>query len=233
MTHKLRRLKNDLSNLLQNKVKIVSFLLLFSMLNVSVLHAAKPVNKVLDKFFQKTQTMQANFVQTVSNTRGKLIERSIGSLVLSRPDKFILNYNSPAEQQYISNGQTIWIYDLELEQVSIKELDATIGESPALLLSSNADVYKHYDVQNLAVQQGEPYRWIELKAQKEEMTFERVLLAFKDTVLTQMKMYDSFGQVTVLKFSDIQINKHFALKKFNFIAPEGVDVIGNHVIKSQ
>lgn len=184
-------------------------------------------NKTLDQFFQLTQSMQTNFEQTIKNTRGKVLEQSIGSLILSRPDKFILEYTSPAEQKYISNGKTIWIYDIELEQISIKVLDEGIGDSPALLLSSNENVYKHYEVSDIKFNKPDDYQWVQLLAKKEEMTFERVLLAFKGSTLMQMIMFDSFGQVTELKFSNIQINRPFSLRRFNFVPPEGVDVIGS------
>ncbi len=199
---------------------LISLFFLFALMNSAY------ANKSLDQFFQQTQSMQANFEQTVTNKRGKLLEQSSGNLVISRPDKFILAYQSPAEQKYISNGQTIWIYDVELEQVSIKELDESIGDSPALLLSSNTNVYKHYNVTDLKYKKTGNYTWIQLQAKKEEMTFEKVLLAFKGSKLMRMIMHDSFGQITSLKFSDIQINKHFSLRQFNFSAPEGVDVIG-------
>ena len=202
---------------------IKHFIYLF--LFFSLIHSAY-ANKSLDQFFQQTQSMQANFEQKVTNTRGKVLEQSSGNLVISRPDKFILAYKSPAEQKYISNGQTIWIYDVELEQVSIKKLDESIGDSPALLLSSNSNVYKHYNVTDLPYKKTDNYSWIQLQAKKEEMTFEKVLLAFKGSLLMGMTMYDSFGQITRLKFSDIHINKHFSRQQFNFSAPEGVDVIG-------
>ena len=156
---------------------------------------------------------------------------SSGKLILSRPDKFILEYTSPAEQKYISNGKTIWIYDVELEQVSIKVLDEGIGDSPALLLSSNSNVYKHYEVSDVKLKTPDNYQWVQLLAKKEEMTFERVLLAFKGSTLMQMTMHDSFGQITDLKFSNIQVNKPFSYRQFNFVAPEGVDVIGSTSVK--
>ncbi|MCU7799166.1 MAG: outer membrane lipoprotein chaperone LolA [gamma proteobacterium symbiont of Lucinoma myriamae] len=203
------------------KISFLFFFFLLCILNPAL------ANKILDQFFQNTQSMQTEFEQTIKDTRGKVIEQSIGSLILSRPDKFMLEYTSPAEQKYISNGKTIWIYDVELEQVSIKELDESIGDSPALLLTSNTNVYKHYDVSDIKLKKNDGYQWVRLRAKKEEMTFEKVLLAFKGSILIQMIMYDSFGQITELKFSHIQINKPFALRQFNFVPPEDVDVIGS------
>lgn len=185
------------------------------------------VNKTLEQFYQSTQSLQAGFDQTIRNTRGKIIEKSIGSLILSRPDKFILEYTEPAEQKYISNGKTIWIYDVELEQVNIKNIDEGIGDSPALLLSSNANIYNHYVVSDVKVAHSDGLDWVQLLAREPEMTFEKVLLAFKGKVLMQMTMHDSFGQITDLKFSKIQVNKTFANRKFNFVPPDDVDVIGS------
>lgn len=184
-------------------------------------------NTLLDQFYQRTQSMQADFEQTVRNTQGKSLEQSKGQIIISRPDKFILNYMTPAEQQYISNGKTIWIYDVELEQVSIKSLDEGVGDSPALLLSSNTNVYKHYRVEDVMVNKSEGYKWVQLVAKAPEMTFERVLLAFKDHTLMLMRMHDSFGHITELRFSNIQINKPFSNQQFNFLPPDGVDVIGS------
>ncbi len=203
------------------KTSFSLFLFLFCIIN--------PVqaNKTLDQFFQSTQSMQTDFEQTIQNTRGKILEQSTGNLILSRPDKFILEYTLPAEQKYVSNGKTLWIYDVELEQVSIKALDENIGDSPALLLSSNTNVYKHYDVRDVKLKKADDYQWVQLRAKKEEMSFEQVLLAFKGSKLMQMIMYDSFGQITDLKFSNVQVNKPFSLRQFNFVVPEGVDVIGS------
>ena len=196
------------------------------LLPTSTVVAAMQTNAALDQFYQRTQSMQADFEQSIHNTQGRKIEQSAGTLIFSRPDKFILDYKTPDEQKYISNGKNIWIYDVELEQVSIKPLDDNMGDSPALLLSSNSNVYKHYKVDDVIVGSSDDYQWVQLASRAPEMTFERVLLAFKDNILMKMRMYDSFGQITELKFTNIEINKPFANRQFNFEPPEGVDVIG-------
>ncbi len=190
------------------------------------LSAANLQNTRLNEFFQRTQSFQADFDQTVRNSRGKILEQSHGNLILSRPDKFILDYQIPVEQQYISNGKTLWIYDVELEQVNIKPLDESLGDSPALLLSSNNNLYKFYRIKNITMNKPDGLNWIELKAMSEDMTFDRVQLAFKDHILMSMRMYDNFGQVTDLKFSNIIVNKPFSSHQFNFVPPADVDVIG-------
>lgn len=203
--------------------KLSTFFLFFLVLFIN---STVWANKTLDSFYQTTQSLQADFQQTIRSTRGRLIENSQGMLILSRPDKFILEYTSPAEQKYISNGKTIWIYDVELEQVSIKNLDEGIGDSPALLLSSNKNIYQQYAVSDVKPERSDGLSWVQLQAKSPEMTFEKVLLAFKNNILMTMIMHDSFGQITELKFSAIKVNKPFANRRFNFTIPENVDVIG-------
>lgn len=207
------------------------FVFLFFLCVNCLTYAEVKTNSTLEQFYDRTQSMQADFEQTITDSKGKVIEVSKGQLIFSRPDKFIFEYISPAEQKYISNSKTLWIYDVELEQVSIKSLDGGLGDSPALLLSSNSNVYQYYDVKNvklmsLSQAQQQSLQWVQLKAKKEDTTFERVLLGFEQHKLKEMKMYDSFGQLTELRFSNLQLNKPFSNAQFNFVPPIGVDVIG-------
>ena len=204
------------------------FITIFILLSVQLVQARQIVqsNQTLDNFFQRAQSMKADFEQTIFNSQGQLLEQSTGYLILSRPDKFILSYELPSQQQYISNGKTIWIYDVELEQVSIKSVEEGMGDSPAMLLSSNSNIYQHYIVEDVVVGQSEGMQWVQLISREAEGTFERVLLAFKDHHLMRMKLFDSFGQITELKLSDVKINQSYTNHQFEFIPPDDVDVIG-------
>ncbi len=196
---------------------ITGFISLFFLLTAQA-------NDVLDRFYNSTHSISAEFTQTVAQTDGKLIEQSRGILKIKRPDKFSLQYTEPLEQQYISNGETLWIYDAELEQVTIKPLDEGLGDSPAMLLSSDKDIRKQYQVKMIAA--AEPLEKVELSAKTENMTFERVVLTFNRDVLSTMIMYDNFNQVTSLKLFNIKINDFIPESVFQFAPPEGVDIIG-------
>ncbi len=211
---------------MKNSFALFAVLIIFLWLSHPVF-SAQSQNTTLNNFFQRTQSLQADFDQTVVNGRGKVLEQSHGNLIISRPDKFILDYQTPVEQKYISNGKTIWIYDVELEQVNIKPLDEQMGDSPALLLSSNDNIYKYYQVNNVSLRKSDGLNWVQLKALNDDMTFERVLLAFKNHILMRMRMYDSFGQTTELKFSNIIVNNPYAADRFNFVPPVDVDIIGS------
>jgi len=199
------------------KTSICFFILFFSL--------AVQASDVLDRFYKNTHSIKADFNQVVARIDGKLIEQSRGHLNIKRPDKFSLEYIEPLEQKYISNAKTLWIYDAELEQVTIKPLDDGVEDSPALLISSDKDVRKNYTVKHLAGSNN--LERVELVAKTENMTFERVILVFNNDVLTEMIMYDSFNQVTTLKLSNIKINISIPEDTFNFKPPEGVDIMGH------
>jgi outer membrane lipoprotein carrier protein len=205
-------------------------LLIFIIFGLSVYSSLTAANETLDRFFQQTNSMSASFEQRIYNSKGQLTEQSTGELSFRRPDRFYLDYQAPAEQKYISNGNTLWIYDVELEQVSLKAVNEGLGDSPALLLSSNTNVYKHYAVENVNIQddrESQQFKWLQLFAKASETTFEKVLLGFDaENRLMQMEMHDNFGQITELKFANIQVNQINDDSMFQFVPPEGVDVIG-------
>lgn len=179
---------------------------------------------MLDRFYKNTHSIKAEFHQLVARTDGKLIEKSRGYLKIKRPDQFSLEYIDPLEQKYISNGVSLWIYDADLEQVTIKPLDEGLGDSPALLISSDKDIRKNYVIKALLAEK--PLERVELSAKTENLTFERVILVFNNDVLTEMIMYDNFNQITTLKLSNIKINESIPESAFNFKPPEGVDIMG-------
>ena len=181
-------------------------------------------NDVLDRFYQNTQSLKADFNQVVARTDGKLIEQSKGHLQIKRPDKFALEYVEPLEQKYISNGDTLWIYDAELDLVTLKPLDEGLGDSPAMLLSSDKDIRKQYTVKTAAHKT--TLERVELSAKTENMTFERVILVFDKDILTKMIMYDSFNQVTTLTLANTKINEPMPETAFQFVPPADVDIIG-------
>jgi outer membrane lipoprotein carrier protein len=203
------------------KLAMKTILWFFSLIFFLTAHA----DDVLDRFYKNTHSIKADFNQVVARTDGKLIEQSRGHLSIKRPDKFLLEYIEPLEQKYISNARTLWIYDAELEQVTINPLDEGLEDSPALLISSDKDVRKNYTVKHLA--DSNDLERVELVAKTENMTFERVILVFNNDVLNEMIMYDSFNQVTTLKLSNIIINQSIPEDTFNFKPPEGVDIIGH------
>lgn len=178
----------------------------------------------LERFLSQLSTMEAQFVQTLINPRGELIEESRGTLWLARPGKFRLHYTNPYEQLYVADGNRMWMYDRDLEQVTVKEQADALGSTPALLLSSSEPLENNFTLKELGAHEG--FQWLELKPKAADSNFDYVRLAIEGEVLRAMEMVDGFGQTTRLYFETLVRNQKIADDKFRFQPPPGVDVIG-------
>jgi len=187
-------------------------------------------SNALDSFFTKTHSLTANFTQTIMDSSGKAIEISSGQLTIKRPNQFILKYTQPDEQHYISNGKTLWVYDVDLEQVTNKSVDEKLLNSPALLISSNKNVRDLYDIKEIAdstISENTTYS-LKPKVINDETNnmFSSIQLAFTGQQLKEIKMADGFDQTTRLSLYNQKLNPQINSDIFSFIVPFGVDVIG-------
>ncbi len=178
----------------------------------------------LERFLSQLTTMEAQFVQTLINPRGELVEESRGMLWLSRPGKFRLQYTNPYEQLYVADGDKMWMYDRDLEQVTVKKQTDALGSTPALLLSSSEPLENNFSIKELGAHEG--FQWLELEPKAADSNFDFVRLAIEGEVLRAMEMVDGFGQTTRLFFETVERNKKISDDKFHFRPPPGVDVIG-------
>lgn len=188
--------------------------------------AANEGKKQLDGFLAKLTTLQSDFIQSLVDANGKVLDESEGVMHISRPGKFRLEYTSGSNNQlYVADGKKVWIYDRDLAQVTVKKQDEALGSTPALLLSSTAPIEKNFRVKELGAHEG--FQWLELKPLKSEGNFEYVRLAMEGTTLRAMEMIDGFGQTTRLYFKTVQRNAKIADTQFKFTPPKGVDVVGD------
>jgi len=177
-------------------------------------------------FFSETQTMRAEFVQTIQSKDKKIPDENRGVLTMQRPGKFVWDYQYPYQQQIIADGKQLWIYDVDLDQAIVKPLDMVLGDTPAVLLSGTASVTERFKVEQAPELKGDTgLDWLRLAPKKSDIGFEQILLAFKGTDLQEMHLTDAFGQVTRLVFSNLEKNPKIDASLFNFVPPDGVDVI--------
>lgn len=179
--------------------------------------------QTLKSFFQSTTAMRARFQQTVVDSLGRKVQEVTGTMQLQRPGKFRWDYNKPYVQQIVGDGQKVWLYDPELNQVTVRSLDKVVGSSPAALLAGSKDVDKTFNLKNVG-QQGD-MSWVEVTPKEPDSGFEKMMLGFKGTMLREMEMHDSFGQITVIEFSGQEINPKLNDKNFRFAPPAGADVL--------
>lgn len=194
-----------------------------SLFLATTIHAATATDRLHD-FFKNVQSLRADFTQTVSDTRMKTLQDAKGTFVMQRPNKFRWNYVKPYEQVIVADGAKLWLYDKDLEQVTVKSLDSGLGNTPALLLSGSRPLEETFHVSEVAGS-NDGLQWIELSPKDADSSFTRVRLAFGAQSLEVMELTDSFGQVTRLRFSEVQLNKKFPADEFKFTPPKGVDVI--------
>lgn len=177
----------------------------------------------LDEFIKGTRAARAQFTQIVSDADGKKIQESSGQVEFSRPGKFRWHYTAPFEQLVIGDGETLWIYDRDLSQVTRRKLDGALGSSPAALLAGSDDIDKYFSLNALG-KKGR-FEWLEVKPYDQDSLFDRVRLGFSRSTLEVMELFDHFGQKTVIRFSKLARNPGFAADAFSFTPPPGVDVV--------
>jgi len=178
----------------------------------------------LRDFFKNTNSMRAQFSQVVTDTKGRKIQDVQGSMQLQRPNKFRWDYAKPYEQQIISDGTQVFLYDTELQQVTVRELSKALGSSPAALLAGGDAVEKSFTIKNAARKGG--LSWVLAFPKDKDSGFERVLLGFKDAKLRKMELYDSFNHITLITFDAVERNPVLIESTFLFTTPKGIDVVG-------
>jgi outer membrane lipoprotein carrier protein len=177
----------------------------------------------LKSYLQQTTTARARFAQMVLDKNLKPLQQVTGTMQFSRPGKFRWEYDKPYEQTIVGDGSRLWIYDKDLNQVTVRKLDRALGSSPAALLAGSNEIDKSYKLTATGAQDG--LEWIEAVPRDRDTTFEKVRLGFNKSALEAMELRDQFGQVTVIKFSAIERNAKLPPEAFRFTLPKGADVI--------
>jgi outer membrane lipoprotein carrier protein len=179
----------------------------------------------LKSLLQQTTTARAHFAQIVLDSNMKTLQQVTGTMQFSRPGKFRWEYDKPYEQTIVGDGTRVWLYDKDLNQVTVRRFDRAIGSSPAALLAGSNEIEKDYALTGLKSRDG--LDWLEAVPRNRDTAFERINLGFGKSGLEAMELRDQFGQITVIKFSTIERNAKLPPELFRFTPPKGVDVISD------
>jgi len=174
-------------------------------------------------FLNNTQSASARFAQMVLDRDMKKLQQASGTMQFSRPGKFRWAYQKPYEQIILSDGAQLWIYDKDLNQVTVRPLDRALGASPAALLAGKNVIEENYTLKDAGNESG--LEWVEALPKSRDTAFERVRIGFGKAGLEAMELKDQFGQTTVIKFADVVRNPKLPPETFNFTPPPGADVI--------
>jgi outer membrane lipoprotein carrier protein len=178
----------------------------------------------LKNFIAATHSAQANFTQDVLDQNGKRIQGASGIMQFQRPGKFRWTYQKPYEQLIVGDGTKFWLYDVDLNQVTVKKLDAALGSSPAALLSGSNEIERGFTLADDGSRNG--LEWLQATPKGKDSSFEGILMAFNaQSELAEMELNDMFGHKTVLRFTDMQRNPKIPEQQFRFTPPKGADVL--------
>jgi outer membrane lipoprotein carrier protein len=178
----------------------------------------------LKAFIAGAKTAEADFTQTVADRKGRVTQQASGRMAFARPGKFRWDYTTPYEQVIVGDGSKLWLYDADLDQVTVKPLGDVIAGTPAALLAGDNAIEKYFSLKDAG--EGGGLEWLEATPKNRDTTFERIRMGFKGDVLAEMELFDTFGQRTTLKLSKFARNPSIPASKFKFTPPKGADVIG-------
>jgi outer membrane lipoprotein carrier protein len=175
-------------------------------------------------FAQGAQSARADFDQTVVDKSGRTVQQAKGTFIFQRPGRFRWTYAQPVDQLIVGDGQRVWIYDRDLNQVTVRKLSRALGSTPAALLAGSADVEKAFELSEAGSRDG--LEWLEAKPKEREAGFALVRMGFGQNGVQAMELHDHFGQVTQLRFTNLVRNPKIDPAEFRFTPPKGADVLG-------
>lgn len=176
-------------------------------------------------FVAGTKSAKGDFTQQQlgKSKSGKATPASSGTFVFARPGKFIWTYQKPYEQLLQADGETLYIYDKDLNQVTTRKLGNALGSSPAAILFGSNDLEKNFTLSEAGERDGA--EWLTAVPKTKDTTFEQIGIGLKGGVPVAMELKDQFGQVSLLKFTSFQRNPALGAQQFRFEVPKGADVV--------
>ena len=179
----------------------------------------------LRAFVRDTQTARAAFIQTVTDKNGRVVQQASGEFVISRPGKFRWRVDKPYQQLLVGDGERVWIYDPDLNQVVKRRNDQALGSTPAALLAGRDDVEQAFEWRDLPAADG--LDWLGATPKDKESTFSDIRLGFNASGLAALEISDNFGQRTRITLAGLERNPKLAPELFKFTPPKGADVVGD------
>ena len=189
----------------------------------------------LDAYLEDLRTLRTTFVQTLADPHGREIDRATGTLIIQKPGRFSWDVhplpavaeaaaNGTAGQLMVCDGTNLWFFDRDLQQVTVKPVDAALSATPALLLSGAVDVRKNFTITAAGPRDG--LDWVLVEPRGTQADFRSALFGFDHNELKRMILEDKLDQTATIIFQKIERNGAVAPGELRFSPPAGADVIG-------
>ena len=205
-------------------------LIAFTFLAGSLLAAHASGLDSLEKFVSTAKTGRAEFTQVVTSParegQSAKTKKSSGTFEFARPDRFRFNYRKPFEQTIVADGQTLWLYDADLRQVTQRRQAQVLGSTPAALIASAPDLAtlrRNFELQPAGEKDG--LQWVQATPKNKEGQLHSMRVGFRGDQLAALEILDSFGQRSMLTFSKMEVNAPLGPEVFNFKPPQNADVV--------
>ncbi len=173
-------------------------------------------------FVSQTKGAKGEFLQRQMKESGRVSNSASGTFMFARPGKFIWLYQKPYQQLLQADGENLYVYDKDLNQVTIKKLGNALGSSPAAILFGSNDLEQNFTLKEIADKDG--LEWLEATPKAKDTSFERINIGLRGGVPEAMELYDSFGQISLLTFKQFEKNPAMGQDQFKFVTPKGADV---------
>jgi outer membrane lipoprotein carrier protein len=202
---------------------ILSTALVFTSVASFASGASQPLVE-LHELLSHTRSLQGDFTQVTTDQQGEVVEENTGTFAIKRPGLLRWHIAEPFEQLLVSNGETLWVYDPDLEQVTINTVDEQMQQNSALLLSSDLEkLQANYEAEEVRTEGNE--KVFALLPKDAGNSFERLELQFEGDQLTGWDLYTALGEKSTFTFEDLKVNEPVADELFKFDPPPGVDVL--------
>lgn len=199
-------------------------MMLYLLLIASSTASAQSARQQLQAFSKNLKSAEVVFQQIVTGPNGEKVQSAQGRMQLKSPNLFRWEYTKPVQQLIVADGREIWVYDPDLQQVTVKSQDALNQDNPLSALTKPELIDRFYMVSELPVKQG--VSWLQLVPKNTQTSpFDKAWLGFGANGLVSMRLFDSLGQVSEFTFGTWQKNKAIAGSRFVFRAPKGVDIV--------
>lgn len=199
-------------------------LILFSTSLLASAGASAGALESLDRFLSEVNSGQGDFTQVVVSRSGRKPQRSSGEFAFLRPGRFIWSYREPYAQLLVGDGERMWSFDKDLNQVTVKRMGDALGATPAAILAGKSEIAR-----NFALSEGESSEglaWVDARPLSTDGPFTAMRLGFEGDALKAMQIRDGFGQLTELRFTRFEHNPRLDPQRFRFVPPPGADVVG-------
>ncbi len=185
---------------------------------------AQSAEKRLNDALASLDNLTADFKQTVLDEDKLIVQQSSGKVAIQRPGKFSWIYTVPYEQQIIADGKELWVYDVDLDQVTVKPMSTGLASAPIMILMRDSNLAEEFNISEVG--QRKFLYWVELEPKSRDMDYTKVYIGIEDGVVKAMELRDKFGQSTQIVFENLRLNVVHNPKTFKFVPPKGVDVFG-------